>query len=77
MSGDTTDTDWKSSDLTDSTDRSLVTDISETLAYMSRENRAIRRRQKLREELVREYIESKEQPRSSLKSWFRNLLKAK
>ena len=77
MSGDTTNTDWKNSDLTDSTDRSLITDISETLAYMSSEKRAIRRRQKLREELVREYIESKEQTESSLKSWFRKLLKAK
>lgn len=77
MSGDTTNTDWKNSDLTDSTDRSLITDISETLAYMSSENRAMRRRQKLREELVREYIESKEQPRPALKSWFRKFLKAK
>jgi len=77
MSGDSTNTDWESQDLTDSTDRSLITDISETLAYMSSEKRALRRSQKLREELVREHIESGKQSRSTLKSLIRNVFKSK
>ena len=77
MSSDTTNTDWESQDLTDSTDRSLITDISETLAYMSREKRALRRSQKLREELVREHLESSKQKQSTLGSSIRNFFKSK
>lgn len=77
MSGDTTNTDWESQDLTDSTDRSLITDISETLAYMSSEKRALRRSRKLREELVREHIESSKQSRSTLGSLIKNAFKSK
>lgn len=77
MSSDTTNTDWESQDLTDSTDRSLITDISETLAYMSREKRALRRSQKLREELVREHLESNKKTPSTLGSSIRNLFKSK
>jgi hypothetical protein len=64
----------KDFDFTDHTDRSLVTDISNTLNNLSRENRAKRRMQKLREELVREYIDNKKQPPSFLKSLFSKLL---
>ena len=77
MSSDTTNTDWESQDLTDSTDRSLITDISETLAYMSREKRALRRSQKLREELVREHLESSKKTQSTLGSSIRKLFKSK
>lgn len=77
MSGDTRNTDWESQDLTDPTDRSLITDISETLALMSSEKRALRRSQKLREELVREHIESSKQSQSTLRSLIRNLFKSK
>jgi hypothetical protein len=73
MTGDSTDTDWNNSDFTDPADRSLVTDISETLAYMSSKNRAERRRQKLREELVREYIENTKKSRSSFRAWLGKL----
>ena len=51
MAGDETDSDWD--DTTDRTDRSLITDISETIAYLSPQRRASRRKQRLREELVR------------------------
>ena len=77
MSGDTRNTDWESQDLTDPTDRSLITDISETLALMSSEKRALRRSQKLREELVREHIESSKQSRSTLGTLIGNLFKSK
>lgn len=77
MSSDTTNTDWESQDLTDSTDRSLITDISETLAYMSKEKRALRRSQKLREELVREHLENGKKKQSSLGSSIRKLFKSK
>ena len=50
---------WDKIELTDPTDRSLITDISETLANLSAKKRAERKRQKLRDELVREYIENR------------------
>ena len=77
MSGDSTNTDWDSQDITDSTDRSLITDISETLAYMSSKKRALRRSQKLREELVREHIESSKQSRSTLRSLIGKVFQSK
>ena len=77
MSSDATNTDWENQDLTDSTDRSLITDISETLAYMSSEKRALRRSQKLREELVREHIETRKKTQSAFGSSIRNLFKSK
>lgn len=51
--------DWEGIELTDHTDRSLTTDISRSLNYMSGESRAKRQRQKLLETLVREHIEDK------------------
>ncbi len=68
MTADDTDPDWGDLDITDSTDRSLITDISETFAYLSPENRAQRRKQKLRVELVRAHIEQQIQAPSMLKS---------
>jgi len=66
MSDNTTPSEWEF-DFSDHTNRSLITDISQTLTNMSSENRAKRRRQKLREDLVREYFEDKQRPRSRLK----------
>ncbi len=65
---DTTISGWEGSDFTDHSNRSLITDISQTLTNMSIENRAKRRMQKLREDLVREHVEDKERPRSRFKS---------
>jgi hypothetical protein len=75
MAMDTTDTDWSNLDFTGRFDRSLITDISKTLTNMSGENRAKRRRQKLRAELVREHIENKKQSPNFLKSLSMHLLK--
>jgi len=61
MSGDTTISGWKV-DATDYADRSLMTDIFLTFTNMSNKNRMKRRRQKLREDLVREYFEDKQRP---------------
>jgi hypothetical protein len=68
MTRDEPDTDWGDLDITDRTDRSLITDISETFAYLSPESRANRRKQKLREELVRAHFEQQIQAPSILKS---------
>ena len=68
MTGNETDTDWDDLDITDRTDRSLITDISETFAYLSNESRAQRKRQRLREELVRAHIEQQIQAPSILRS---------
>jgi len=68
MTGNETETDWKDLDITDRNDRSLITDISETFAYLSNESRARRKKQKLREELVRAHIEQQIQAPSILQS---------
>ena len=68
MTADDTDSDWGDLDVTDRTDRSLITDISETIAYLSIESREQRRKQKLREELVRAHIEQQIQAPSILQS---------
>ena len=67
MSGDTTISGWKV-DATDYTDRSLMTDISVTFTNMSKKNRAKRRQQKLRQDLVREYFDEKQRPKTRLQS---------
>ena len=68
MTGNETETDWKDLDITDRTDRSLITDISETFAYLSNESRTRRKKQRLREELVRAHIEQQIQAPSILQS---------
>ncbi len=75
MSGETSETDWESLDLTDPTDRSLITDISDTFSNLAGKKRAERRRQKLREELVREHIENRKQAPTLLQSFAEKLLK--
>jgi len=73
MTRDEKETDWDDLDVTDRTDRSLITDISETFALLSNESRAQRRNQKLREELVRVHIEQQIQAPSILKSLINKL----
>jgi len=60
MIGDETGNDEETLDKTDSTDRSLITDISDSLSYLSSESRKNRQRERLRKELVREHIENQE-----------------
>ncbi len=68
MNGDMTDKSTDSAGLTESGTRGLLGEIAATLSYLSSENRDQRRRQKLREALVREYIEDKNPPPSILQS---------
>ena len=65
MSAENTELSW---DEVDSGDRSLMTDISLTLSDLSGKNRAERRRQKLRDELVREYIQNRRRRPTFLQS---------
>ena len=75
MRDNSTPSDWKDFDFADHTDRSLITDISNTLNNLSRDNRAKRRKQKLREDLVREYFENKQKQSSNLKSLLNKFIK--
>lgn len=68
MSGDGTEKNWDSGGMSESSPRGLLTDIAATLSYLSSENRDERRRRKLREALVREYIEDKNPSPSILQS---------
>lgn len=72
---DSTISECEEFDLTDHTDRSLITDISRTLTNMSTEKRAKFRKQKLRKDLVREHFRDQQHPTSRLKSIFLKLFK--
>lgn len=61
MRGDSIATGCEDSEFSNLTDRNLITSISGSLLYLSGENRAERRKQKLREEIVREHIEKEKQ----------------
>ena len=55
-------------DFTDTTDRSLITDISDAMGLGSSTERARRRKQKLREALVHEHIQERERRKTRLAS---------
>ncbi len=55
-------------DITDTTDRSLITDISDAMGLGSSSERARRRKQKLREALVQEHIQERERHKTRLAS---------
>ncbi len=56
-------------------DNSLITSITHTFSKMSGDSRARRQRQKLREELVREHMQSEQSPPSLPKSIFLKLFR--
>ena len=68
MAGDKTGSDGRNLDTADTTDRSLITDISDTLSYLSSTNRKNRQRERLRKELVQEHIENQKKEPSLLQS---------
>ena len=68
MAGDKTGSDGGILDATDTTDRSLITDISDSLSYLSSKSRKNRQREKLRKELVQEHIEYQKKELSLLQS---------
>ena len=73
MAADETGDDRENFDITDNTDRSLITDISASLSYLSSKSRKNRQRERLRKELVREHIESQEMESSLLQSLAKTL----
>jgi len=73
IAGDETGDDVENFDFTDHTDRSLITDISASLSYLSAKSRKNRQRERLRKELVREHIESQEKEPSLLQSLAKRL----
>ncbi len=74
MNYDTSPTGIDRIDMTDLTDRSLITDISEALKQVSGKSRAERQRQRIRDGLVREHLASGK-PRASGCSKLRKLFK--
>jgi hypothetical protein len=68
MVSEKTGSDGENLDATDTTDRSLITDISDSLSYLSSKSRKFRQREKLRKELVQEHIENQKKEPSLLQS---------
>ena len=56
MNDDTSLTGMDRIDITDLTDRSLITDITEALKQVSGKSRVERQRQRIRDDLVREHL---------------------
>jgi hypothetical protein len=75
MPGDETISVGENIDTTETTDRSLITDISDTLSYLSSKSRKSRQKEKLRKELVNEHIEGQKQTPSLLQSIANTLTK--
>jgi hypothetical protein len=68
MAGDETRDNGENFDIPDNTDRSLITDISASLSYLSSKSRINRQKERLRKELVREHIASQQKEPSLLQS---------
>jgi hypothetical protein len=68
MAGDETRDNGENLDITGSIDRSLITDISASLSYLSSKSRINRQKERLRKELVREHIASQQKEPSLLQS---------
>jgi len=75
MPGYDTSTDLQDPDITGNTDRSLITDISASLSYLSSASRMNRQKEKLRQELVSEYLENRKKSPSLLRSIANTLTK--
>lgn len=78
MNDDTTPIDIDRIDITDISDvteNSLITDFTQIVSCAVGKNRIERRRQKIREELIREYINTEQQASSSLISQFFNIFR--
>ena len=68
MNADASEKYWQESELADQGPRGLLTELAESLSYLSSESRAERKKQKLRADLVREYIEDDKQSPSLLQT---------
>ena len=65
----------RKSDNTDATDNSLITDFTQVVSSVVGKDRAERRQQKIRDELVRQYFGTDRSDASSLKSSFKKLFR--
>jgi hypothetical protein len=75
MSDDTTQPGITNSDRTDITDNSLITDISQIVSSVVGKQRIERKRRKIRDELVRDYITSQQHAAPSLATQVISLFK--
>lgn len=64
-------------DVTDFTDNSLITDFTQVVSCIVGKDRIERRRQKIRKELVRDYIDSQQQVTPALKTRFFKIFRRK
>ena len=64
-----------STDNTDATDNSLITDFTQAVSSVVGKDRAERRQQKIRDELVRQYFGTDRSEVPSLKSSFKKLFR--
>jgi len=62
-------------DTMESTDRSLITDITESLSFLTIESRQNRQKERFRRELVREHIDNRKLKPSLLRSLAKTLTK--
>ena len=62
-------------DITDATDNSLITDFTQAVSSVVGKDRAERRQQKIRDELVRQYFGTDRSEDPSLKSSFKKLFR--
>ncbi len=62
-----------STDVTDKTDTSLITDFTQVVSCAVGRDRAERRREKIRRELIEQYFSERQAPPSSLAGRLRNL----
>jgi hypothetical protein len=62
-------------DITDITDSTLITDFTQIVSCVVGKDRIARKRQKIREELIREHINSKHQVTPSLLTQFFNIFR--
>ncbi len=62
-------------DVTDATDNSLITDFTQVVSCVVGKDRAERRQQKIRDEIVRQYFGTDRSEVSSLKSSFKKLFR--
>jgi hypothetical protein len=62
-------------EITDITDSTLITDFTQIVSCVVGKDRIARKRQKIREELIREHINSKHQVTPSLLTQFFNIFR--
>lgn len=75
MKGESTEISWDRIGITDATDRRFSANTSGALSNLSIKQRAERRRQKLRAELVREQIESMNRAPTLLQALIARIIK--